>query len=129
MVVYSNELWGYNWEATHEHAIRAMKCASWATAYNDALIINRLKDKHGNLQITDSICTMVDAIEDLPRRANLNYLLYREATRYKMYPLATRLSRRYIADVDSFITVYTENKLKDWEEKHAHSEQIGRAHV
>ena len=42
MFVYSNELWGFNWEATHEHAIRAMKCASWATAYNDALIINRI---------------------------------------------------------------------------------------
>ena len=122
MFVYSNELWGFNWEATHEHAIRAMKCASWATAAADASMISRLQDKNGNLQITDSICTMVDTIEDLPRRANLNYLLYREATRYKMYPLATRLSRRYIADVDSFTTVYTENKLKDWEEKHAHSE-------
>ncbi len=122
MFVYSNELWGFNWEATHEHAIRAMKCASWATAAADASMISRLQDKNGNLQITDSICAMVDEIEDLPRKANLNYLLYREATRYKMYPLATRLSRRYIADVDSFITVYTGNKLKDWEEKYAYSE-------
>lgn len=122
MFVYSNELWGFNWEATHEHAIRAMKCASWATAAADAFMISRLQDKNGNLQITDSICAMVDEIEDLPRKANLNYLLYREATRYKMYPLATRLSRRYIADVDSFITVYTGNKLKDWEEKYAYSE-------
>ncbi len=122
MFVYSNELWGFNWEATHEHAIRAMKCASWATVAADASMISRLQDKNGNLQITDSICAMVDEIEDLPRKANLNYLLYREATRYKMYPLATRLSRRYIADVDSFITVYTGNKLKDWEEKYAYSE-------
>ena len=122
MFVYSNELWGFNWEATHEHAIRAMKCASWATAAADASMISRLQDKNGNLQITDSICAMVDEIEDLPRKANLNYLLYREATRYKMYPLATRLSRRYIADVDSFITVYTGNKLKDWEEIYAYSE-------
>ena len=122
MFVYSNELWGFNWEATHEHAIRAMKSASWATAAADASMISRLQDKNGNLQITDSICAMVDEIEDLPRKANLNYLLYREATRYKMYPLATRLSRRYIADVDSFITVYTGNKLKDWEEKYAYSE-------
>ena len=122
MFVYSNELWGFNWEATHEHAIRAMKCASWATAAADASMISRLQDKNGNLQITDSICAMVDEIEDLPRKANLNYLLYREATRYKMYPLATRLSRRYIADVDSFITVYMGNKLKDWEEKYAYSE-------
>ena len=122
MFVYSNELWGFNWEATHEHAIRAMKCASWATAAADASMISRLQDKNGNLQITDSICAMVDEIEDLPRKANLNYLLYRETTRYKMYPLATRLSRRYIADVDSFITVYTGNKLKDWEEKYAYSE-------
>ena len=122
MFVYSNELWGFNWEATHEHAIRAMKSASWATAAADASMISRLQDKNGNLQITDSICAMVDEIEDLPRKANLNYLLYREATRYKMYPLATRLSRRYIADVDSFITVYTGNKLKDWEEIYAYSE-------
>lgn len=122
VLVYSNELWGHNSEATKEHAIRAMKCASWATAAADASMINGLQDKYGNLQITDSICAMVDEIEDLPRRANLNYLLYREAIRYKMYPLATRLSRRYIADVDSFITVYTENKLKDWEEKYAYSE-------
>lgn len=128
MFVYSNELWGYNSEATQEHAIRAMKCASWATAADDAALIYRLRDRKGNLQITDSICRIVDAIEDLPRRANLNYLLYREATRYKMYPLATQLSRRYIADVDSFITVYTENKLKDWEEKYAFSE-LQRTHV
>lgn len=122
LFVYSNELWGYNSEATQEHAIRAMKCASWATAADDAFLINRLRDRKGNLQVTDSICRIVDTMKDLPRRANLNYLLYREAIRYKMYPLATRLSRRYIADVDSFITVYTENKLKDWEEKYAFSE-------
>ena len=62
MFVYSNELWGFNWEATHEHAIRAMKCASWATAAADASMISRLQDKNGNLQITDSICAMVDEI-------------------------------------------------------------------
>lgn len=84
--VYSNELLGHHSEATKEHAIRAMKCASWATAAADVSMINRLQDKYGNLQITDSICAMVNEIEDLPRRANLNYLLYREAIRYKMYP-------------------------------------------
>ena len=66
MFVYSNELWGFNWEATHEHAIRAMKCASWATAAADASMISRLQDKNGNLQITDSICAMVDEIGKIP---------------------------------------------------------------
>lgn len=117
MFLYGNELWGDNSEATEEHAIRAMKCASWRTTTDDASLINSLKDQHGNLRITDSICQMVNEIQHLPRRANLNYLLYREAIRYKQYPLATKLSRRYIADVDSFITLYTGSKVKNWEEK------------
>lgn len=111
-----------NSEAMNLHIIRALRTASWQTRMEDWKMFHPLYDQKGNLMLNDSICRLAAEIPELPRRANLHYLLYREAVRYKKYPLAADLMSRFIADADSFFTLVSRTNIQSLQQRYNESE-------
>lgn len=111
-----------NSEAMNLHTIRALRSASWRVRIEDWKMFHRLYDRKGNLILNDSVCRLADEITELPRRANLHYLLYREAVRYKEYPLAADLMSKFIADADSFFTLASRTNIRRLQQQYNESE-------
>lgn len=110
-----------NSEAMELHFIRTLRGALWQEAIEDRLKFHSLYDSKGNLMLNDSVWRVASEIKELPQRANLRYLLYKEAMRYKRYTEASLFMSNYLADVDSFSKLVKDVQLQKIQQKYNES--------